>query len=202
MTAWRWCDAIERGEFACTWEDFKTFLRDGFILSYMEASEHPPKVVNGIEDVGKSIAPIPKVVTAVMTHEKLTVVPLPTVHKVAATISKVSAVDVVKADVVPEVVEGVVPLSGLNMQLKRVHDDTCMTADRGQRWNLFQAQCMIKGKACKLMIDSGSYCNGISKTVVEALGLSTWRIPEPRHVEWVNSCGMMKITTRCLCHLQ
>jgi hypothetical protein len=44
------------------------------------------------------------------------------------------------------------------------------------------------------MIDSGSYCNGISKAVVEALGLSTWRIPEPRYVEWVNSCGMLKIT--------
>jgi hypothetical protein len=44
------------------------------------------------------------------------------------------------------------------------------------------------------MIDSGSYCNGISKSVVETLGLSTWRIPEPRHVEWVNSCSMLKIT--------
>jgi hypothetical protein len=44
------------------------------------------------------------------------------------------------------------------------------------------------------MIDSGSYCNGISRAVVEALGLSTWRIPEPRHVEWVNSYGMLKIT--------
>jgi hypothetical protein len=44
------------------------------------------------------------------------------------------------------------------------------------------------------MIDSGSYCNGISKSVVEALGLSTWRIPASRHIEWVNSCGMLKIT--------
>jgi hypothetical protein len=44
------------------------------------------------------------------------------------------------------------------------------------------------------MIDSGSYYNGISKSVVEALDLSTWRIPAPRHVEWVNSCGMLKIT--------
>jgi hypothetical protein len=69
-----------------------------------------------------------------------------------------------------------------------------MTVDRGQRSNLFQAQCIIKGKACKLMIDSGSYCNGISKSIVEALGLSTWCIPEPRHVEWVHSCGMLKIT--------
>jgi hypothetical protein len=44
------------------------------------------------------------------------------------------------------------------------------------------------------MIDSGTYCNGISKSVMEALGLSTWCIPEPRHVEWVNSYGMLKIT--------
>jgi hypothetical protein len=103
--------------------------------------------------------------------------------------SELSAVDVVK-----DIVEEVVPLSGLNMQLKKVHDETCMTADRGQRWNLFQAQCIIKGKACKLMIDSGSYSNGISKSVVEVLGLSTWRTPKPRYVEWVNSCGKLKIT--------
>jgi hypothetical protein len=37
-----------------------------------------------------------------------------------------------KADVGKAIVEEVVPLSGLNMQLKRVHDETCMTADRGQ----------------------------------------------------------------------
>jgi hypothetical protein len=44
------------------------------------------------------------------------------------------------------------------------------------------------------MIDRGSYYNGTSIAVVEALGLSTWHIPEPRHVEWVNSYGMLKIT--------
>jgi hypothetical protein len=90
--------------------------------------------VHGIEDVGKSIAPIPKVATTVITHEKLIVVPLPTVGKVVAMISELSAVDVVK-----DVMEEVVPLSGLNMQHKRVHDETCMTTDKGQRWNLFQA---------------------------------------------------------------
>jgi hypothetical protein len=103
----------------------------------MEETEQPPKFVHGLEDVGKSIAPIPKIAIAVTTHEKLVVVPLPTVSKVAATISELSAVDVVKANIVKDVVEEVVPLSGINMQLKRVHDETCMTADRGQRWNLF-----------------------------------------------------------------
>jgi hypothetical protein len=185
---------VGRNEFDCTWEDFKTFLHDGFVLPYMEEIEQPPKFVHGLEDIGKGIAPILKVATTVTPYEKLIVVPLPTVSKVAATNSELSADDVVKVNVVKDIVKEVVPLSGLNMQLKRVHVETCITTDRGQRWNLFQTQCIIKGKACKLMIDSGSYCNGISTSVVETLGLSTWHIPEPRHVEWVNSCGMLKIT--------
>ena len=55
---------------------------------------------------------------------------------------------------------------------------------------------MIKGKACKLMIDGGSCTNGISKAMVVSLGLSTWRILEPKHLEWLNSCGMLKVTHR------
>jgi hypothetical protein len=79
-----------------------------------------------------------------------------------------------KADVGKDPVEDAEPLNGLNMQLKRVYGDTCTTVERGQRWNLFQTQCMIKGKACKLMVDGDSCTNGISKAVVATLGLSTW----------------------------
>jgi hypothetical protein len=46
-------------------------------------------------------------------------------------------------------------------------------------------KCTIKETACKLILDSGSYCNGISRAVVASLGLSTWRISEPKHVEWL-----------------
>ena len=53
---------------------------------------------------------------------------------------------------------------------------------------------MIKGKQCKLMIDGGSCTNGISKAMVAALGLSTWRIPEPKHLAWLNNCGKLKVT--------
>jgi hypothetical protein len=42
--------------------------------------------------------------------------------------------------------EDEVPLSGLNMQLKRIQDDACTTVDKGQRWSLFETQCFIKGK--------------------------------------------------------
>jgi hypothetical protein len=78
-----------------------------------------------------------------------------------------------KADVVKDVVEAAELLNGLNMQLKRVYDDACMAVERGQRWSLFQTQCMIKGKACKLIVDGGSCTNGISKTMMASLGLST-----------------------------
>jgi hypothetical protein len=122
------------------------------------------------------------------------VVPLQQVNKATATISEVKKVDVVTADVSKDVVEDAEPLNGLNMQLKRVSGDACMQADRGQRWILFQTQCMIKSKACKLMVDGGSYCNGISKAMVTTLGLSTWRILEPKHVAWLTSCGMLKVT--------
>jgi hypothetical protein len=53
---------------------------------------------------------------------------------------------------------------------------------------------MVKGKACQLMVDGGSYYNGISKAIVTTLGLSTWRIPEPKNVVWLNNCGMLKVT--------
>jgi hypothetical protein len=38
VTTW-WCKAVGRNEFDCTWEDFKTFLCDGFVLPYMEEIE-------------------------------------------------------------------------------------------------------------------------------------------------------------------
>jgi hypothetical protein len=144
-----WHKALwEKSITSTTWANFRKFLRECFIPSSIvvlspkamvpvEVIKQPPKVIHRLADVGKSIAPVPKVATAVTTHEKLTIVPLSTISKVAATISELSVVDVVKADIVKDVMEDVVPLSGLNMQIKRVHDETCMTADRGQRWNLF-----------------------------------------------------------------
>jgi hypothetical protein len=99
------------------------------------------------------------------------------------------------------VAEDDTPLRGMSIQLHKLATGDKAVV-RNQRWSLFQTQCTIKEKTCKLIIDSGSHCNGISKVVVSVLGLSTWHIPEPRHVEWVNSCGMLKITQRCVSHLQ
>jgi hypothetical protein len=130
-------------------------------------------------------------------HEATAVV---SVQPVSVAMTKSSAEkqpNVAKVVVCAETAVGKVePLSGLNLQLKRVHDEACIIVDKGQRWSLFQTQCMVKGKARKLMVDGGSYCNGISKAVVMTLGLSTWHIPEPKYVAWLNSCRMLKVTRK------
>jgi hypothetical protein len=201
---------------SAAWANFRKFIRECLIPSSTAVPCPQSRVTM---DVGKTIAPLPKTATAVTTHsqDKLAKVDIP--NKVAAmsipshateatVVVPVQTVSVVvpkpseeKQPVVTKVVvcaentvEEVEPLSGLNMQLKWVCDWTCKPVDKGQHWSLFQTQCMVKGKACKLMVDGGSYYNGISKAVVATLGLSTWRIPEPKLVAWLNSCGMLKIT--------
>jgi hypothetical protein len=65
-----WQDAVERGEFAEIWEDYKIFLRSGFVLPYVEESVQPSKVVHTMKEVDKCIVPIQEIV------------PLPTITKV------------------------------------------------------------------------------------------------------------------------
>jgi hypothetical protein len=105
-----WCDVVDSREFAYTWEDFKTFLRDGFMLPYMEASEQPSGVVHAMEDVGKSIVSIQEV-GPVQTITK---------DKVISSEEKEPGSDTMGTTVT---MEEDVPLSRLNMQLKKLHDD-------------------------------------------------------------------------------
>jgi len=175
-----WSTVVGRDGYSAGWESFQIFLRDCFMS---------PSRLRSSPTVSLNVKAIKKPLKKVQT-----LVPLQNIEKAAAILAQIPKVNVTPVAVSKDVVEDVVQLSGLNVQLKRVRDDTCVPVDRSQRWNLFQAQCMIKGKACKLMIDGGSCTNGISKAMVAALGLSTWRIPEPKHLEWLNSCGMLKVT--------
>ena len=83
------------------------------------------------------------------------------------------------------------PIEGLNLLVKKVHIDG---GANGQRWSVFKTQCMIKDRACKMIIDGCSFTNAISKDVVHALGLSMWRHPQPHHVEWLYNSEKLKIT--------
>ena len=82
------------------------------------------------------------------------------------------------------------PTEGLNLLVQKVQDGDA----KGQRWSVFKTQCMIKDRACKMIIDGGSFTDAISKDVVHALGLSMWRHPQPHHVEWLYNSKKLKIT--------
>jgi hypothetical protein len=69
---------------------------------------------------------------------------------------------------------------------------------KGQRSNIFQSQCKIQDKVCKLIIDGGSFTNAISLDLVAALSLSTWRLPTPCYMQWMNQSGMLKITHKAM----
>jgi hypothetical protein len=76
--------------------------------------------------------------------------------------------------------------------VKRVQAD--VTEDKGQRWTIFQTQCQVNNTDCKLIIDSGSYTNVVSKSLVDALALSTWKHPQPHCIEWLYQSGKLKVT--------
>ena len=48
---------------------------------------------------------------------------------------------------------------GLSMLAKEVCSDGTVTSTKGQRSNIFQSECKIHDKVCKLIIDAGSFTN-------------------------------------------
>jgi hypothetical protein len=94
----------------------------------------------------------------------------------------------------PQVVDSNDASDGLSMMAQEVHSDGTNVAVKGQRSSIFQTACKIQGKVCKLIIDGGSFTYAISSDLVHALSLSTWRLPTPRYMQWMNQSGTLKIT--------
>ena len=53
---------------------------------------------------------------------------------------------------------------GLSMMARDVHSDGTAVMVKGQRSNVFQSECKIQDKVCKLIIDGDSFTNAISQT--------------------------------------
>ncbi|XP_026433502.1 uncharacterized protein LOC113330924 [Papaver somniferum] len=73
--------------------------------------------------------------------------------------------------------------------------------DEGDRWlrhNIFQTTCIIGGKVCKLVIDSGSCENIVSEEVVRKLKLEIKDHPSPYSLSWLNQGSEVKVTKHCL----
>ena len=54
--------------------------------------------------------------------------------------------------------------NGLSMSAHVVHSDGTTVDVKGQRSNIFQSECKIQDKVCKLIIDGDSFTNAISQT--------------------------------------
>jgi hypothetical protein len=76
--------------------------------------------------------------------------------------------------------------NGLSMLAQGVQSDGTTVQVKGQRSSIFQSQCKIQDKVCKLIIDGGSFTNAISSYLVAALPLSTWRLPTLCYMQWMN----------------
>ena len=72
------------------------------------------------------------------------------------------------------------PKDGEALMLKRVLVNTEKKAhEPNQRKSLFRTRCKSQGKCCKMVIDSGSNDNFVSKEMVEKLGLKRMKHPTP-----------------------
>ncbi|EOA23315.1 hypothetical protein CARUB_v10019144mg, partial [Capsella rubella] len=57
--------------------------------------------------------------------------------------------------------------------------------------------CTIRGKVCRMIIDSGSFTNVISEEAVSKLALFTESHPTPYCLAWLNSSTDSRLSKRC-----
>lgn len=86
---------------------------------------------------------------------------------------------------------------GTMLMLRRNHLIPNGVEESWLRTNIFQSTCTIRGKVCRLVIDSGSCTNVISEEVVSKLALFTESHPTPYSLAWLNSKTDMRVSKRC-----
>ncbi|KAH1055822.1 hypothetical protein J1N35_033887 [Gossypium stocksii] len=77
-----------------------------------------------------------------------------------------------------------------NIQLKDDHNL--------QRSNIFHSRCLIKGKLCSFIIDSGSCVNVVSSYLVDSLALPCSIHPTPYHLQCLNEGLEVSVVKQCL----
>ncbi|KAF1854436.1 hypothetical protein Lal_00044308, partial [Lupinus albus] len=68
-------------------------------------------------------------------------------------------------------------------------ENQIMEDEDSQRNNIFHSRCLVYGKVCLLMIDSGSHANIVSSRVVKKLNLITIPHPSPYRLQRSNEDG-------------
>jgi hypothetical protein len=78
--------------------------------------------------------------------------------------------------------------------VQRVLSAQMERAEPNQRHTLFQTKCVVKERACRVIIDGGNCNNLASAEMLEKLSLNTTPHPQPYHIQWLNSSGKVKVT--------
>ncbi|XP_066374968.1 uncharacterized protein, partial [Miscanthus floridulus] len=81
-----------------------------------------------------------------------------------------------------------------SLVVRRVLSTQFVAAEQGQRHNLFQSRCKVKGQVCRFIIDGGSCNNIVSALLIEKLGLQPRRHPHPYHMQWLNNSRTVKVS--------
>ena len=84
------------------------------------------------------------------------------------------------------------------MVAKRALSVQVSEGEEVQRENIFHTRCRVQGKICSMIIDGGSYTNVASTTMVEKLGLTTRKHPQPYKLQWLNDSGEVKVIKQVL----
>ena len=74
---------------------------------------------------------------------------------------------------------------GATLMMKRTLIQAPMLVEPPQRKTLFRTNCKSHGKECKVVIDSSSTENIVSKETVDKLNLERIPHPNPSHVSWL-----------------
>lgn len=73
--------------------------------------------------------------------------------------------------------------------------------DNSQRENIFHTRCLVNGKTCSLIIDSGSCTNVASTRLVTKLGLKTTAHPRPYRLRWLKETVELLVDKHVLVNL-
>ena len=75
---------------------------------------------------------------------------------------------------------------GESLMFNRTLLKTIIEQERPQRNTFFGTLCKVRGKVCKVIVDSSSNNNIASVEMVEKLGLKKFPHPNPYKVSWLN----------------
>ena len=76
--------------------------------------------------------------------------------------------------------------------------NACKDLDDTQKENIFHSRCLIEGKVCSLIIDSGSCTHVVSARLVEKLGMKTSPHPRAYKLQWLSEHGELVVDKQML----